>query len=48
MFRRRVKEAPITREEVTGLVKLIMGIDWKLDRIMEELEIANGEEEDRS
>jgi len=46
VFRRRVKETAITRAEVTDLIRLLLGMDWKLDRIMEELGIAHGEEED--
>lgn len=42
MFRRRVEPPLLTREEVAGLIVLLMGIDWKLERIMEELEIDNG------
>jgi hypothetical protein len=39
----------LTREEVAGLIVLLMGIDWKLERIVEDLEIDNGgEEEDGS
>jgi len=47
MFRRRVKETPITRDEVTDLIRMLMGMAWKVDRIMEELGIENGETEDR-
>jgi hypothetical protein len=42
------KERPITRDEVTDLIRLLMGMDWKLDRIIEELGIENGETQDRS
>ena len=41
-----LEEPQITRDEVTDLIVLLMGIEWKLERIMEELEIDNGEEED--
>jgi len=43
MFRRRVKETPITRDEVTHLIRMIMRMDWKLNLILEELEIDHGE-----
>jgi hypothetical protein len=46
VFGRPSKEPPITREEVTDLIVLLMGIDWKLQRILEELEIDDGQEED--
>jgi len=46
MFRRRREPPPLTREEVSGLIVLLMGIDWKLERIMEELEIDDGREEE--
>ena len=37
------KETPITRDEVTHLILMIMRIDWKLNLILEELEIDHGE-----
>ena len=40
---RQKKDTPITRAEVSDLIRLLMGMDWKLDRIMEELGIENGE-----
>jgi hypothetical protein len=48
MPRRRSKDSPITRDEVSDLIRLLTGMDWKLDRIMEELGIGNGETQDRS
>ena len=47
MFRRRAKETPIARDEVTDLIRMLMGMDWKVDQIMGELGIENGETEDR-
>jgi hypothetical protein len=44
---RRKKDTPITRTEVSDLIRLLMGMDWKLDRIMEEMGIENGEAQDR-
>jgi hypothetical protein len=46
MFRRQPAPLPITRDEVTSLIALLMRVDWKLDLILEELEIESGEEED--
>ncbi len=46
MFRRQPEPQPITRDEVTDLILLVMGIDWKLERITEELEIENGSQEE--
>ena len=42
----RPEPPPLTREEVSGLIVLLMGIDWKLERIMEALEIDDGREEE--
>jgi hypothetical protein len=44
---RRSREHPISRDEMSALIRLLMGTDWKLDRIIEELGIENGEAEDR-
>ena len=46
MFRKQPERPPITRDEVTSLIALLMRMDWKLDLILEELEIGDGEEED--
>ena len=46
MFRKQPELLPITRDEVTYLIALLMRMDWKLDLILEELEIESGEEED--
>ena len=46
MFRRPSVLPPLTREEVTQLIAMFMRIEWKLDLILEELEIDHGEEED--
>jgi hypothetical protein len=46
VFRRRPEPPPLTREEVSGLIVLLKGIDWKLERIMEALEIDDGREEE--
>lgn len=43
---RRKKEVPITRDEVNDLIRLLMGMDWKLDRIMEEMGIEDGQARD--
>jgi len=40
---RRKREPPITRDEVDDLIRLPMGMDWKLDRIMEEFGIDHGQ-----
>jgi len=48
VWRRRKEETPITRDEVTDLIRLLLRMDWKIDRIMDELGIRDGEEEDRS
>ncbi len=45
MFRRK-GPLPVTRDEVTDIIRMIMRIDWKLDLILEELEIDDGEEEE--
>jgi len=47
MFRRRAEPPPLTREEVTQLIAMFMRIEWKLNLVLEELEIEYGEEEDR-
>jgi hypothetical protein len=46
VFRRSSDPPAITRDEVTYLIALLMRVDWKLDLILEELEIHGGEEED--
>ncbi len=46
VFRRQPEPQPITRDEVTDLILLVMGIDWKFERITEELEIENGSQEE--
>jgi len=47
MVWRRKKEPPLTREEVSDLMRLWLGMDWKLDQIINELGIENGETQDR-
>ena len=46
MWRRR--EPVLDRELVDGIIRTLMRIDAKLDRIMERLEIEDEEEEDDS
>ena len=46
MFRRLPEPPPITREEWSDLLAFIMRMDWKLDLILQELEIEHGEEEE--
>jgi hypothetical protein len=43
MFRRPPHQLPITSEEFSDLIKMMMRIDWKLDLILEELEIDHGQ-----
>jgi hypothetical protein len=43
---RRRKEPPITRDEVSDLISLLMRMDWKLNLILEELGVDFGEERD--
>jgi hypothetical protein len=40
---RQRKETPITRDEVTQLILMIMRMDWKLNLILEELGIDDGQ-----
>ena len=47
MLRRRSEPPPLTREEATQLIAMFMRMEWKLDLILEEMEIDFGEEEDR-
>jgi hypothetical protein len=47
VFRRPSEPPPLTRDEVTQLIAMFMRIEWKLDLVLEELEIDYGEEEDR-
>lgn len=46
MFRRPSQPIPLSREEVTQLIAMFMRIEWKLDLVLEEMEIDHGEEED--
>ena len=46
VFRRVSDPPPLSREEWNALLAMIMRIDWKLDQLMEELEIDDGQEED--
>ncbi len=46
MFRRPSDPPPLSREEYDALLVMIMGMDRKLDQIMEELGIDHAEEED--
>lgn len=45
--RQRKTETPITRDEVTDLILMLMRMDWKLNLILEELNIDHGEAPDR-
>ena len=47
MLRRRSEPPPLTREEATQLIAMFMRMEWKLDLILEEMEIGFGDEEDR-
>ena len=47
MLRRPSEPPPLTRDEVTQLIAMFMRIEWKLNLVLEELEIDYGEEEDR-
>jgi hypothetical protein len=42
------RDPEIDRGEWIDLARMVMGIDAKIDRIPEEMEIDDGEEEDRS
>jgi hypothetical protein len=46
MLRRPPEPPPLTRDEVTQLIAMFTRIEWKLDLILDELEIGRGEEED--
>lgn len=46
VFRRASDPPPLSREEWNALLAMIMSMDWKLDQIMEELEIDDGQETD--
>ena len=48
MLRRPSEPLPLTRDEVPQLIAMFMRIEWKLDLVLEEMEIDYGEEEDRS
>lgn len=43
MFRRAPPEVPFTSEEFSDLIRMMMQIDWKLNLILEELEIDHGQ-----
>jgi hypothetical protein len=43
---RKKPETPITRGEVTDLIAMIMGIDAKLDRVLDLLEDGHNDEEE--
>ncbi len=43
---RKKPELPITQEEVTELISMIMGIDAKLDRVLYLLEDGSDDEEE--
>ena len=43
---RRRKEVPITRDEVTQLILILMRMDWKLNLILEEMGLDYGEAPD--
>jgi hypothetical protein len=40
---RRRKEVPITRDEVSQLILMLMRMDWKLSLILEEMDIDGGQ-----
>jgi hypothetical protein len=40
------EDAPLTWDEANALIHLIMGIDEKLDRLLEYVEGEDGEEEE--
>jgi hypothetical protein len=42
------EERPLTWDEANALIRLVMRIDEKLDRILEYVEGENGEEEEES
>ena len=42
MFGRPSRQVPITSEEFSDLIRMMMRIDWKLDLILGELEIDDG------
>jgi hypothetical protein len=48
MLRRRPKEPAITWEDVNSIIRKLMEMDVKLDRVLELLEADDGEEENRS
>lgn len=45
-MRRRVKPLVVEWQDWRSLATMVMGIDAKLDRILDELEVDDGEEED--
>jgi hypothetical protein len=47
MLRRRRREPPITWEDVNSIIRKLMEMDVKLDRVLELLEADGGEEENR-
>jgi hypothetical protein len=46
MLRRRRREPPVTWEDVNSIIRKLMEMDEKLDRVLELLEAEDGEEED--
>jgi hypothetical protein len=46
VFRRRPGEPAVTWEDVNAIIRKLMEMDVKLDRVIELLEPENGEEED--
>jgi hypothetical protein len=48
MLRRRRREPPITWEDVNSIIRKLMEMDVKLNRVLELLEAEDGEEENRS
>jgi hypothetical protein len=46
VFRRRRREPAVTCEDVNAIIRKLMEVDVKLDRILWLLEAENGEEED--
>jgi hypothetical protein len=46
MLRKRRCEPPITWEDVNSIIRKLMEMEEKLDRVLEILEAEDGEEED--
>ena len=46
MLRRRRREPPVTWDDVNSIIRKLMEMDDKLDRVLELLEAQGGEEAD--